>query len=338
MESRSISCGPVGSIDKVAFSRSGLHLVTVAAPESSLRIINSRSGRPVKTVTARQVTNACLRTPGRYPKDDSNTEVLFHIRKTGIIQRHNLNSKKALVPLCMTANYDVSVLVESPDGRYLAAGDENGNLFVWDLESDNSAQPILHHTASDRIQTLAFNRYGDELFIAYAHRQLRLRIADNSAEPLSNDVPWQAYSISAHPSEGAFAMAGDGNRVWLIDLPFNLDVDEDNDTAGDGFPIAEWDLDDRPDIVEEFALSKRISLPAVEAERCSYIDSDAGDVICSVFLTDDWHLVIVGNAGLEIWNLRPFKLVSLNRLPGPPAWHHTACTVLDNQLLVAHET
>lgn len=333
----SISCGKSGSVDRVAFSRSGLHLVTVAAPDSSLRILDSKNGRPVKSVSARQVTSACLRTPGRRPANDSTTEVLFHTRKTGIIQRYSLTTRKALAPLRMTNDYDVSVLVESPDGRYIAAGDEHGNLCVFDLESENSAQAILQHTAPSVMRALAFSADSRDLFIAYANRQIRLCLADNSAEALSNDVDWHAYSISAHPTKSAFAIAGDGNRVWLIDLPFKLNAD-DEDVAGDGFPLSEWEFDDRPDIAEDLALRKRISLPAVEAERCSYIDSDAGDSISYVGLTESWQLVIVGSSALEVWNLSPFKLLRYERLAGPPAWHPAASCMVDGRLLIAHET
>lgn len=45
-------------------------------------------------------------------------------------------------------------LAMSPDGRYMASGDEDGTIMMWDLASGRCVTPLVGHTSC--VWTLAF--------------------------------------------------------------------------------------------------------------------------------------------------------------------------------------
>lgn len=42
----------------------------------------------------------------------------------------------------------------SPDGRYMASGDEDGTIMMWDLSSGRCVTPLVGHTSC--VWSLAF--------------------------------------------------------------------------------------------------------------------------------------------------------------------------------------
>lgn len=42
----------------------------------------------------------------------------------------------------------------SPEGRYMASGDEDGTVMLWDLDSGRCIAPLMGHTSC--VWTLAF--------------------------------------------------------------------------------------------------------------------------------------------------------------------------------------
>src|SRR5262249_35423980 len=143
------------------------------------------------------------------------------------------------------------------------------------------------------------------------HHQFSIKIPSGEPGELlhGTESSWDCYSLSAHPTESGLAMAGDGSRVWLIDLPFELDDASDSVTAGNGHPFQEWHLD-QGDFKPKFGLRKRIYVPRVESERCAWLDADeAGANIVEVRLTEDWHLIVVGDSAVEIYQLNPLRRI-----------------------------
>lgn len=47
-------------------------------------------------------------------------------------------------------------LAMSPDGRYMASGDEDGAIMMWDLASGRCITPLVGHTSC--VWTLAFRQ------------------------------------------------------------------------------------------------------------------------------------------------------------------------------------
>lgn len=336
MSLRSVTYGHLCGIDKFAFSRSARYLAASAAPHRILGVHDVVSNRKVKCLSVRDLTNVCLRTPSG-TTDDRDTEVLMHVRKTGIIQRYHLASRRPLVPLCMRDNYEVSALIESGDGQLVAAGDRDGNVYVWNMQGSTPPEAALHkNLGMGSIHALAFTADGRELLVSdEGHRQFHWNLDEDEFEPIHGNNSWSCYALACHPSEKAFAMAGDSNRVWLVDLPFKLDP-QDEDNGGDGFPISTWELDQAP-VDDSWSLRNRIYLPNVDVERCAYIESNVGTFVNHLRLSEDWQLLIAGEIGMEVWNLNPLRLVTQARYSGA-YWRPVASVRSGNEFLTAHES
>ncbi|KAF8393042.1 hypothetical protein HHK36_021283 [Tetracentron sinense] len=63
-------------------------------------------------------------------------------------------------------------LAMSPDGRYMASGDEDGTIMVWDLSSGRCVIPLMRHTSC--VWTLAFSCEGSLLASGSANCTVKL--------------------------------------------------------------------------------------------------------------------------------------------------------------------
>ncbi|MBY0359534.1 MAG: WD40 repeat domain-containing protein [Candidatus Obscuribacterales bacterium] len=338
MSLRTISCGHFASVDKVALSRSGKYFAVAGAPGRSLSVVNAHINRKVRSKHERDVTCVGTRTPDICPQNDSRTEVLYHSYHAAHIQRFLLESRKELVSLYMGRNYDLGCIVESPCGKLVAAGSRRGDVFMWDLSNSNKPELIWQKELfSASIHTLAFNAGSTELLIANgANQQLRWNITNDSLIDIHGNLKWPAYAFSCHPQENAFAMGGDGERVWLIDLPFKLEP-EDSDTAGDGFPLSPYDLDQAGSGSDALSLRNRIYLPDVDDYRCAYLNSNAGGFVNHLHLSSDWKLLVGGEAGLEVWDLQPVRLLKQIPFPKNTSWRHISSVYQNGEFFVAYD-
>lgn len=332
MSLRTISCGAIGSIDKVAFSPSGRYIARCGAPGRTLSVIDSRINRKVRCPDVADATCVAMH------NDDRQTEVLYQAYKAPHIQRFTLASRQELKTLYMGRNYDVTAIVVSPCGQFVAAGNSKGEVFLWDL-SDNDKPELVQRKAfhSASIHALAFNADSSELFIANeAKQQQQWTIASDSVTDIHGNLQWPAYAFSCHRQESAFAMGGDGERVWLIDLPFKLGS-EDPDTAGDGFPLSHYDLDQAGAGTEELALRNRIYLPDVDAYRCAYLNSNVGSFVNHLHLSRDWKLLIGGQAGLEVWDLQSLNLLKQIPFPKNTSWRQISSVIHNDEFFVTYD-
>lgn len=296
-----IVCGDLGSTDYACFSRCGRYLAVSGAPDSTLRVIGP-DGRRVRIPSARNVGVALLRTAG----DD--VELLYSVRRSGVIERYLLKARTRLAPLQMETGYDLHALTASANGSLVAAGDSFGNVKTWTFQGNSATPEFSRRLLESSIYSLAIGK-GGAIFVATGcGRQWKLTTADGRVEGLHGvGAKWDCFTMAAREEQTGVAMAGDGNRIWLVDLPFKLNPTDDQEAA-DGFPRENWEMD-MNDQSERWSLRKRIYLPAAGPDRCSYIDSDTGAHIAQLYFTGPRELVVVGDYGLEVWALSPLKLV-----------------------------
>lgn len=320
-----IICGDFGSTDYACFSACGRFLAVTGAPDSTLRVLPTEGRSRVRVPSARDVGVVLLRTAG----DD--VELMYSLRRSGVIERYLLNARTRLTPLQVEPGYDLLSLTATDDGKVVAAGDSFGNVRVWSFLG-NSATPVYSNRMLEAsIYSLALGK-GGTMYVGAMDRQFKCTLRGAEREPLSSrDTPWTCFTMAARTDQSGVAMAGDGNRIWLVDLPFKLDP-TDGVEAGDGFP--HW-VDAYED--GQWALRKRIYLPAVGPDRCSYIDSNTGSHIARLYLTAPRELVVVGEDGLEVWSLSPFKLMYSKGHRASPSRRIFGAVRQHDRLLIARE-
>ncbi|KAJ7296728.1 hypothetical protein O6H91_Y102600 [Diphasiastrum complanatum] len=72
-------------------------------------------------------------------------------------------------------------LAMSPDGRYMASGDEDGAIMMWDLGSGRCVTPLLGHSGC--IWSLAFSGEGSLLASGSVDSTLRIWDVNGSSKP-----------------------------------------------------------------------------------------------------------------------------------------------------------
>ena len=341
-----ISCGEFGSTDCATFSPCGNYLAVVGAPDSTLYIKPLRKRRLWDrlqdwryTPQARNVSNVLLRSVG----DD--VELLYSTRRSGLIERYLLNARRRLPALRMPGGYDLLSLVQtgpayvdSDWGPMVAAGDSYGNICVWSLGGDMPQVVYNKRPLESSVNSLAFSRAGMLYATNSCSNQFIVDLGDGSSEKLNNaSVKWGCYTVAASDAHDGAAMGGDGNRIWLVNMPFKLDPAE-RYSAGDGFPLSGWEMDASPGIGDRYALQKRIFLPCADADKCAFIDSDSGACIAQLYLTGPRELVVVGDHGLEVWNLSPLALMHAQGHRNSPSRRIFAACRANGRLLIARET
>lgn len=340
-----ISCGQFGSTDCATFSPCGNYLAVVGAPDSTLYIKPLQKSSAWDRLKdwwhapkARNVGNVLLRNVG----DD--VELLYSVRRSGLIERYLLKARKKLPPLRMPQGYDLMSLVQtgpayadSDWGPMIAAGDSYGNICVWSFSGETPQVVYNKQPRESSTYSLAFSRAGMLYVASGCGSQFMVDLGDGSCEPLNpRGTTWNCYTAAATDAHNGVAMAGDGNRIWLVNMPFQLNP-ADEYSAGDGFPLSGWELDGSPGIGSRYALQKRIYLPCADSDKCAFIDSDSGASIAQLYLTGPRELVVVGDHGLEVWDLAPLKLLHAQGHRASPSRRIFAACRANGKLLIARE-
>lgn len=330
MKLTSLSCGPLGSVDRAAFSPGGKYMAVAAAPMSSLKVFDVPGGRWLRGVPkVSEVLAVAASDRGVYE------QVIFHKHRSAQLQRWSPAGGN-LDPIEIPGYSDV-VLAISGDGSQLAYGDSYGNISVYALDSLEPHRQFTRSLGDEACYALAFNHDASALYASFAGGGLlKVDLFGEQCQWLHNkQAKWYCFSIATHAqSPETVAFGGDGSRVWLLDLPFALPDDLEN--CGNGFPMAGWQLD-AGDFAGKFSLRKRVWVPGVEPERCAYIDTDVGEHISHLALTADWQLLVVGDMGYEVWSLKPLKLVDSKAWRSLPTRRVFASCRQTGGLLLAQE-
>ncbi len=227
------------------------------------------------------------------------TELVYTVENSSVVFRRNLvcNINR---PQLHTGLGEITCLSSSQDGRYIAVGDTNGELQVWNFDLDKPHR-VCHIVPRDcgAVMSIAFKRTNLELYVAYSNGEYH-RIIPSSGEchVLNNGYNWPCYSIACQSEGSAIVFAGDGLRVWFLNPPF---VSEPiNLETRSPFAIA------RLQSVTETTI---LDVQAMPGARVGYLDTGIRWYIQHVVLLSDTELLVVGDSRAELWDLEKQVLI-----------------------------
>lgn len=100
-------------------------------------------------------------------------------------------------------------LAMSPDGRFMASGDEDGTIMMWDLSTGRCVTPLIGHTSC--VWTLAF-RWIKEKFPPTPHPWLLLSLDVD----INNPPIFVAFHFSCEGSLLASGSADCTVKLWDV--------------------------------------------------------------------------------------------------------------------------
>ena len=298
-----IPCGAHGSVDCASLSQDGRLMAVSAAPSSRLRICDMQTRRWLSRWRSPRVQQVDRVTVAPYR--DGN-QVVFHRSRTNILERFAPGYGR-LSSIAMPGTYDLTASALTTDGASIAVGDSYGNVSVFEINEQQPRQTYHNHFTDGGVYSLSWSADNRHLFIGNALGEIwwtELSSGENIALHQKRSQ-FVCYSISCHPENSkAVAIAGDGNRVWLLNLPFEL---PETESAGSGYPMAAWELD-LPAVADRWALNNRIFTPRLPPEQVAWLDSEVGSSVHLLHLTQDWKLVVCGTSGMEIFDLPTMRM------------------------------
>lgn len=334
MSFASLPIGRASSIDRAVFSRGGQYLGLVAAPNSKLQVLRSKDGKNVARMREVDVEGVGFR---QERDGDFDTEVLYSTNKSNLLRRFSLNRNRALAPLALPSNARVYSIATSCNGWFVAVGQSDGTLSVFDL---NRTEPKLMHgncVSRSSIYQVAFESAQHNIVLSTGGGHMfKLDIDGNALDQIGGSSSWVCWAMSSAGKNPGVALAGDGTRVWLIDLPFALpEADEDQDLSwANGKPMDDWQRDAGTGS-GKLALRQRLWCPDVDAERCAYVDADVGSEALAVCLSDDYRLMVAGETGVELYRLNEARGPSTCRVKQPSGRRIFAITDDGSDVLIA---
>ncbi|MDY6803624.1 MAG: hypothetical protein SXA11_07430 [Cyanobacteriota bacterium] len=215
---------------------------------------------------------------------------------------------RLLQTLPKTSAIIVSV-VFSPDGRFLASFDRNGNIYLWSVEELAPLSPGAIATSDKDISRVSFSPDAKLLVSATKNGNMKIwRLTD--AEMLES-VPaheQNIYEIRFSPNGQMIATASADNTVklWSFDGTYIITLAGHNQRV--------WSVNFSPDskIVASASLDNTIKLWSLDGTELQSIHEQIfvhkGDIL---FAPNGKQLVVTGHQTANLWELDREKLENL---------------------------
>jgi WD40 repeat protein/serine/threonine protein kinase len=200
----------------------------------------------------------------------------------------------------------------SPDGRYVATGDQDGVTIIWDVATGEAITTLTGHTAS--VRGVAYNNDGDLLATA-GDDNVRVWNPTTGQELFTVDHTQGAFSVDFSPDGRLLATSNYDNTAKLWDVEASLAAgsgQEIHDLSGhtdwlwnvnfsaDGSRVATTSSDGTAKIWDAASGEETLNLQVWEnPEAAVYVES-------AIFSTDGERIVTVGGtvgeSELSVWD------------------------------------
>jgi len=289
------AAGSPASICRAAFSASGRYLVSIVGPWRELELARL-TGNGVVRRSVPRAHNLTVAVTRDFLDDDGRvaTELLYAGDDSGKVQRYSLQCRRQVAPLPSRIEAgELYSIKTSSDGRYVALGSTGGVVEVWNLDLD---QPHLVFDAwlcdMGNIVDITFSASNCELYICGSQGGIvRLEVLGQGAARLDSECSWNCFSIAAQPAGGGMAFAGDGNKVWLLNVENAQAV-----CMSDSVPFAF-------EVGDTVTGAPYWYLPGFLKSRLGCIDTFAGGLIQQLRFLDQDTLAVLGESGVEVFDL-----------------------------------
>lgn len=180
-----IKKGHSANIDFVSFSPINYDLVS-SSWDNTVRVWSMASDRQ----NLQLPIQGCLgvRRPVYFSKDGNS---IFSVDKSQSIVATKLINSYKMISLNATKDFDVTVVINtfaiSPNGAYLATGNEDGRILLWNLESKEYQD---FKSGDDKIVSIDFSPDGKTLFVLDASKN-SLRSID-----IASGATWRQEAIN----------------------------------------------------------------------------------------------------------------------------------------------
>lgn len=262
-------------------------IVTYAEP-------TGRDRYPDLRVKAEQVLlrSFCVRKPDGTLR--RTTELMYTVAgESSTLFRRNLEHQQQMVEVSTRLD-QVTCLVDSHDGRYVAVGDTHGDVQVWNFDF---ATPVLicHLARPDlgAVQAMSFKRTNTELFVSFSNGEyFVVQPFNNDSHPINNDANWACYSIDTQSDGNGVVFAGDHKRVWFLRTP----------TRSPHINLVE-ECPFGLQVVKSITGKSMLQVAAMPHASLEHLDTGIGPFIDHAMFLSDSELMVANKDGAELWDL-----------------------------------
>ena len=116
---------------------------------------------------------------------------------------------------------EITIMNISPNGRFLAFGDHEGDLYIWDI---NAGRQIHHLNSGHRsVTALIFDRQNQQLISGGQDGKIRVwDLYTGTEQKIIKDYGSSLYSLSLSPDDRFLAASGKKKEVYIWEYPLGI--------------------------------------------------------------------------------------------------------------------
>ena len=222
----------------------------------------------------------------------------------------------------------------SPDGQYLATGDTNGEIILWEVNTGRLKSRI--RADSNWIRSIAYSPDGQYLASAGENQTIRIwSVVDDSCIQMIDDVQNQVWVVIFSPDDSKIATAGEDKtiKIWSVESGQCL-----NTFLGHSDCVRSVAFSPDGQYLASGSEDKTIKIWSVESGQCLNTFTGHNNWVWSLAYSPDGQYLASGSADLtiKIWHLASSKCQQT--LAGHRNWVQSIAYSPDGQYLASGST